>query len=488
MIDVFHGFFFFLGQPAGELFKTFIELVLFSIVNYMVISEWTRHKRGELRFLIIAFSVMMFQKLVTVFFLSRTVFIGTTTRFVWLTFFDNIFEVFAIFLVANAFVYPILKQKKEDTVLFIRNKSILLIGVGFVFSIFVLSIIDLNGGPLDTFWSNTSINVMEIVILLYYAAYLMVSTKQKVRYRANIILSFIIYTITPTIELFNIILYDNMNQSLTVASHPFPFLSVLIMTQVIYLKLVDKAVIITKLRESQQKYLHEKEVSRLKDDFISTVSHELRTPLTSMKLYVSLLKNKKLGRVSKKQEHALEIINEETNRLNKLIADILDLSRLEAHKAKLNAITFDLYEVVSNELYLNMAKEKGISVVLNVPRRFMVTADKDKIKQVFINLYTNAIKFTPSGGTITLTSRLLKSDWEFSISDTGRGVKKELLPKLFNKFYQVDNIMTRSEGGTGLGLAIVKNIIELHKGKIHVESEEGKGTKITMRIPRELEY
>lgn len=135
-----------------------------------------------------------------------------------------------------------------------------------------------------------------------------------------------------------------------------------------------------------------------------------------------------------------------------------------------------------------MAKSQGINVVINIQKKFMVLGDRDKIQQVFVNIFTNSTKFTPKGGTITLSAWNLKADWIFSIGDNGKGVPRNMIPKLFDKFYQVDNIMTRSQGGTGLGLAIVKNIVDLHKGKIWVESEVGKGTVVNIRIPRELIY
>lgn len=332
MIDLFHAVSYFLGQPQGELFKTSVELLLFTFLTYMIISEFTRNRKPEYRFLIIAFTVMACQKLVSAIFLAYAVFVNEQVWISWIYVLGNFLEVFALFVVANSLVYPIIKQKKLDTVKFMKNKIFLIIPLSFILSMFVMAILELKGGSMVDFFTNTAINVTEIVLLVYYSAYLLTNTKHKIKYRTNIILAFLIYSITPMIELFNIILYDNQNLSLTVASHPFPFISVAIITQVIYLKVVDKATIIDRLRKSEKKYLHEKEVSNLKDEFISTVSHELRTPLTSMKLYVSLLKNKKLGKVSKKQESALSIINDETNRLSQLISDILNLLVLKHKK------------------------------------------------------------------------------------------------------------------------------------------------------------
>jgi signal transduction histidine kinase len=483
-----HGFFNFLGSTEGELLKTAVELILFTLVNYMIISEWTRNRKKELRFLILAFSALVIDKLIAVYFLASFVFTNAPAHFWTLNTADNFFEIFALFLVANAFVYPILKQKHISAKRFMADHFILLAGVSFVFSLFVLSIIDLKGGLLADFWTNTSINVALVIVLLYYAGYILVNQKHKLKYRANIVVAFVLYTIAPVIELFNIILYDNLNRSLVVASHPFPFVSVLVFTQVIYLKLVDKATLQDRLKKSQMMYLQEKQVSKLKDDFISTVSHELKTPLTSMKLYVGLLKDGKLGRLVRKQKKALGVVNEETDRLNNLITELLDLSRLESRKAKLNLSEFDLHGLVNDKLYISMAKKESIKTVVKVPKHFVVCADRDRIKQVFINLFNNAVKFTPAKGTITVSAKMLETEWEFCIADTGKGIAKDKIPKLFDKFYQAEDLMTRAKGGVGLGLAIVKGIVELHKAKIHVDSEINKGTIITIRFPKLSRY
>jgi two-component system phosphate regulon sensor histidine kinase PhoR len=262
----------------------------------------------------------------------------------------------------------------------------------------------------------------------------------------------------------------------------------MIFTQVIYLKLVDKATIIDRLKKSEKLYAQEKEVSKLKDEFISTVSHELKTPLTSMKLYVGLLKEKKLGALKKKQVDALSVVNDETDRLNALITDLLDLSRLESGKSKLELSEFDLRKLVNNKLYLNIARKKKIAVNVDIPKDFIVAADKGKIKQVFINLFSNSVKFTPGKGHITVAAKMFETEWEFSVSDNGKGIEKHKIPKLFDKFFQAEDFMTRKEGGTGLGLAIVKHIVEMHKGKIHVQSEAGKGTKVSIMFPKLSRY
>ena len=488
LVQLLHGFFNFLGTTEGELLKAAVELIFFTIVTYMITSEWTRNRRRELKILVIAFSALVFDKLLATFFLANFVFSRGTAELWNLNFIHNFFEIFAIFLVANAFIYPILRQKKIDTKRFLAERWIAIFAASLVLSLCMLSILDLRGGSLEYFWTNTSINVAEIVVLLYYAGYILANREHKLSYRANILAAFVIYAISPLIELVNIVFYNNLDPRLTVAAHPFPFISIMLFTQVVYLKLVDKAAILDRLKRSEQMYAHEKEVSKLKDEFVSTVSHELKTPLTSMKLYVGLLREGKLGAVKPKQGDALKIVSDEADRLNGLITDILDLSRLESSKAKLNLSEFDLYDIVSNVMYIDMAKRQGISTDIKVQKDFIVVADKEKMKQVFINLFNNAVKFTPKGGKITVSADKLDEEWQFSVADTGKGIEKDKIPRLFEKFYQVEDYMTRTKGGFGLGLSIVKGIVELHKGRIAVESEVGKGTDFKITIPNLNRY
>jgi signal transduction histidine kinase len=483
-IQLLHAFFNFLGTVRGELLKTAVELIFFTIVTYMVISEWSRNRKKELKFLIIAFSTLVIDKLVTVVFLASYVFADAPSYFLTLKTVDKFFEFFALFLVVNAFVYPIIKQKKLDTKRFIARQFALVIGLSFIFSILLLLFLYLKGASLDHFWTNTGINVADVVVLLYYAFYIIRNREFNLNYRANIVAAFVIYSLTPVFNLLNIFLYDNTKPALTVAAHPWPFVSIMLFTQVIYLKLVDKAILKSKLRKSEQLYAHEKEVSKLKDEFISTVSHELKTPLTSMKLYTSMMKDGRFGKLSKKQVNALGVVNSETDRLNSLITDLLDLSRLDSKKTRLNVSEFDLNVLINNKLYINTAKKQGITTNIKIPKKFIVAADQDKIKQIFINLFNNAIKFTPQKGLITVSAKMLESEWEFSVADTGSGISKETIPKLFDKFYQGENYMTRTKGGFGLGLAIVKGLVELHKGSIKVESELGKGTTVSIKFPK----
>ena len=225
----------------------------------------------------------------------------------------------------------------------------------------------------------------------------------------------------------------------------------------------------------------------MKDEFISTVSHELRTPLTSMQLYTSLLEAEKLGKLSPKQKDALSIVSSENKRLSRLINDILSLSRLESDQERLYLEKVNLFALCNDDLYVHMAKEKKLTFINTIPKDLEVMVDKEKFKQIYINLLSNAVRFTDKG-SISISAEKKTMRWHFSITDTGVGITPKKQEKLFEKFYQVDDVLTRdkAKGGTGLGLAIVKKIVDLHKGDISVVSEVGKGTTFHLSFPRRL--
>ena len=301
------------------------------------------------------------------------------------------------------------------------------------------------------------------------------------QYKHLIYLAFVLYTISPVVSLFNHIFFHSTSTRLDVFIQPWPFLSALMFTRTIYLKLVDKVYLKSKLKESTKKYLHEKELNAMKDEFVSVVSHELRTPLTSIKLYLSLMKNNKLGNVTTKQKEALNILSDEATRLSLLINDMLDLNKLESNKARLCLTKFDLNEL-NNPLYYSLAKEKKLVVKFKISKNVKVMCDPDKIKQVFVNLMSNAIKFTDKG-SIKIDVMVSSKEWKLIVKDSGHGIPEKHLPKLFEKFYQVGDYMTRKNKGTGLGLSIVKRIVNMHNGKIVVNSKEGKGTTFVLTFP-----
>ena len=228
-----------------------------------------------------------------------------------------------------------------------------------------------------------------------------------------------------------------------------------------------------------------REIENMKTEFVSTVSHELRTPLTSIKGYAALLVDKTLGQLTEKQERAVSIINKESDRLSNLINDILDLSKLEHGKIKANFEPINLEECLDNCPALNLIKKKGINFSKTLPKDMpIVHADKNKISQVFTNLLSNSAKFTSPEGNIAVRILDKKNEIKVSIKDTGIGVAKKDIPKLFNKFYQVENHLRRNQGGTGLGLPIVKEIIGLHHGLMGIESKLKKGTTISFTLPK----
>jgi len=227
-------------------------------------------------------------------------------------------------------------------------------------------------------------------------------------------------------------------------------------------------------------------MDKLKSDFVSNISHELRTPLTSIKGYTKLLAEGKIGNVDKKQKECLDIIGEETDRLTRLINEVLDLARLEKGKVTIKKEDVDLNKVAEDVInsIKTLAEDKSIAINFTPNKELpMVAASGDMIKQVFFNLLGNAIKFTPTEGMIDINMEEIDKEVKVSIKDNGIGIPPQIIPKLFDKFYQADTSMTREFGGTGLGLPISKHIIEAHKGKIYVESEVGEGSTFIFTLP-----
>ncbi|MFC1703902.1 PAS domain S-box protein [Candidatus Omnitrophota bacterium] len=238
--------------------------------------------------------------------------------------------------------------------------------------------------------------------------------------------------------------------------------------------------------EEQNKEL--KALDQLKSDFVSTVSHELRTPLTVIREGVSLINDKVLGEVSDQQSEILRDILESTDRLAKIINDLLDISKLEAGKIDLEQTEVDTASLIKKLVkdFQIKAKPKEITLKEELPEKVSyVFGDYDRLIQVLTNLVGNAIKFTPNKGTITIAAKESAADMvEISVSDSGRGIAKDDASKLFDKFSQFGRTPGPGEKGTGLGLAIAKNIVELHGGKIWAESELEKGSTFFITVPK----
>ena len=228
-----------------------------------------------------------------------------------------------------------------------------------------------------------------------------------------------------------------------------------------------------------------KEEAEAKSRFVSTVSHELRTPLTAMKEGIVIILNGEAGKIKDKQRKFLDIVRRNIDRLTRLINDVLDFQKLEAGKMEVNIQENDINEVVKEiqKAMEPLVKENGLTITAVLDESLpIVNCDRDKIAQVLTNLVDNAIKFTEKGDIKIVTT---KSDGtvHISIQDTGCGIRKEDLPRLFNEFEQLYSINERKTGGTGLGLAISRKIVEKHNGKIWAESQLGKGTTISFVLP-----
>lgn len=239
---------------------------------------------------------------------------------------------------------------------------------------------------------------------------------------------------------------------------------------------------ITERRIAEEKL---KETMKLKSEFISTVSHELRTPLTAIKEGIALVLDGLAGDINEEQNELLGIAKKNVDRLARLINDVLDFQKLDSGRMKFDIRPNDINEIVRNiyETMVSPAKNVGLDLLLELDSGLpKVGFDNDKITQVLTNLVTNAMKFTEKG-RITIKTAQRDNNIEASVSDTGYGIRKEDISKLFGRFEQLGHSGERKTGGTGLGLAISKEIIEKHNGTICVESTYGKGSKFTFTLP-----
>ncbi|MFW6264443.1 MAG: response regulator, partial [Cyanobacteriota bacterium] len=229
--------------------------------------------------------------------------------------------------------------------------------------------------------------------------------------------------------------------------------------------------------------------NRLKDEFLATLSHELRTPLNAMLGWVQLMRS---GRVRRERvNHALEIIERNARAQAQLIEDLLDVSRIIRGKMQLKLRTINIQTVIENALETvrpaAQAKSIRIESVCNSNIR-PIQGDPDRLQQVIWNLLVNGVKFTPSGGKVTISVQQHPDAIEIQVSDTGKGIQPQYLPYIFERFRQVDGSSTRAFGGLGLGLAIVRHLVELHGGTVSAHSPgEGKGTIFTVQLPCQMQ-
>jgi signal transduction histidine kinase len=225
------------------------------------------------------------------------------------------------------------------------------------------------------------------------------------------------------------------------------------------------------------------ETDKMKSRFFANISHEFRTPLTLM---LGPAKDIMENCDDKKARQSAGLIKRNAGRLYGLVNQLLDLSKLEAGKMPLETREQNIIPLLKGLVlsFSSLAEKKKITLKFNtIEENLNVYIDKDKIEKIINNLLSNAFKFTPKGGSIDFTVEKLIKEAEIKISDSGVGIPKDTVDKIFDRFFQVDGSHTRQGEGTGIGLALTKELVELHKGKIKVESKEGEGTKLTVLLP-----
>lgn len=230
-----------------------------------------------------------------------------------------------------------------------------------------------------------------------------------------------------------------------------------------------------------------RDLNKLKSEFVSVVSHELRTPLAIIKEAMSLIYDGTVGETNDKQRNILVKANQNIERLKNIIEELLDMSRLESERFRLHYSLVNLNDLLrdSAEFFKKQARENGISLEYFLPEtETNIFIDAERINQVILNLINNAIKFTEEGGKIKVELKSLENKIRVAVIDTGIGITKADLPRLFNKFVQVSKIPAAERKGLGLGLSIAKRIVEKHGGEIWAESKLGVGSRFYFTLPR----
>ncbi|HYF82226.1 MAG TPA: ATP-binding protein [Clostridia bacterium] len=234
-----------------------------------------------------------------------------------------------------------------------------------------------------------------------------------------------------------------------------------------------------------QDVTEQEKLDKMRKEFVANVSHELRTPLTTIKSYTETLLDGALEN-TEYTANFLQVINSESDRMTRLVKDLLQLSKLDYDKMEWNMKKQNVLNIVSDcvvKLEMSAKQKNQVLSFEALGELCEINGDKDRIEQVIINIISNAIKYTPENGSIKVTADKLEDNVEIKIADTGMGIPKDDIPRLFERFYRVDKARSRAMGGTGLGLSIAKNIVEAHRGSIRIESEYGKGTEVIINFP-----
>ncbi len=245
------------------------------------------------------------------------------------------------------------------------------------------------------------------------------------------------------------------------------------------------AIVKERLEDLQKANMELKELDKLKSNFLSTATHELRTPMVTIKGYIDYMLRGSMGELNEKQKRALRVMYRSGERLIRLINDMLDLAKITTGRMQMDFKPIQLNDVAELSILTlyNLAEEKQIHIESQLDKLPLIKADADKLEQVFINIISNAIKFTPEGGEILIITRNRRERVETSISDTGIGMTEEDIESVFDEFTQFGKSKKGQEKGTGLGMAITKKIIQAHKGKISVKSKLNEGTTFTFFLP-----
>lgn len=216
--------------------------------------------------------------------------------------------------------------------------------------------------------------------------------------------------------------------------------------------------------------------------FLATVSHELRTPISYVKGYSEAIQNDFIE--GAEREEAIKLINREANRMERLTNEILELARSKEQEA-INLYPIVLAETIRESITLleHLAQKKEIYIQTDLDESIIVQGDEEKLKQIFINVIENAICYSNEESTINVLTKSIKGNAIVEIADKGIGIPKEDLPYVTQKFYRVNKARSRADGGSGLGLSIVDQLVKLHHGKLFIQSEEGKGTTVTITVP-----
>ena len=225
-------------------------------------------------------------------------------------------------------------------------------------------------------------------------------------------------------------------------------------------------------------------------EFVANVSHELRTPLTNIRSYTETLLDAAGELPLDTEKQFLGVISSESERMARIVTDLLTLSKLDYGRMELRMTRFsvsDLLKKVTNAMKLTAEDSGHMILVETEPNLPPMVGDRERIEQVVVNILSNAVKYTPSGGRIRLTAQRAGANHvRITVEDNGVGIPADDVPRLFERFYRVDKARSRAAGGTGLGLAIAKEIVEQHEGKIALTSEYGKGTTVTITLPTDL--